>query len=237
MPLLALAVLLPVATLAQTTDSSPPKVTKTPTSLPPVKAEPAQGSYGPVIYDQTDNGPTDADVGPAQKHFVRAFTTDNLEELALTSDGDNAYDNAALRNNHEKIALDKKLSVKKIHDVQDDGPGSGGDNNALRYEVTYLNWGAITQEQINARRGHYFTITWANDGPKSDFTTRFEYREVKSKEIVRTLTQKMPAVSGATRSYFAVVNKAYLAYGPVVSWRFTVLKGDTVVAEAKSFIW
>jgi hypothetical protein len=228
-PLIALAVLLPVAALGQEDNTAPPKVTKTPTSLPPSKAEPAEGSYGPVIYDQTDNGPTDADVGPAQKHFIRASTLDDL------ADTQNA-DNASLIS-HEKIALDKKLSVKKIHDVQDDGPSSGGDNHALRYEVTYLNWGAVTQEQINARRGHYFTITWANDGPKADFTARFEYREVKSKEIVRTLTQRMPAVSGATRSYFAVVNKAYLAYGPVVSWRFTVLKGDTVVAEAKSFIW
>jgi hypothetical protein len=227
--LFALTVLLPVAAFAQEDNTAPPKVIHTPTSLPPTKAEPAEGTYGPVISDQSDNGPTDADVGPAQKHFIRASTLDNLAETQND-------DNASLIT-HEKIALDKRLSVKKIHDVQDDGPSSGGDNHALRYEVTYLNWGAVTQEQINARRGHYFTVTWANDGPKADFTARFEYREVKSKEIVRTLTQKMPAVSGATRSYFAVVNKAYLAYGPVVSWRFTVLKGDTVVAEAKSFIW
>jgi len=236
MPLIALTALLPVAALGQTTNSVP-KLVKTPTSLPPVKAEPAEGSYGPVISDQSDTGPTDADVGAPQRHFVRASTTDNLEELALTPDGDNAFDNAALRNNHEKIALDKRMTVRKVHDVQNDGPNSGGDNHALRFEVTYLNWGAVTQEQLFARRGHYFTITWSNDGPKADFTTRFEYREVKSKEVVRTLTQKMPAVAGATRSYFAVVSKAYLAYGPVVSWRFTVLKGDTVVAEAKSFIW
>jgi len=124
-----------------------------------------------------------------------------------------------------------------IHDVQNDGPVRNSDNHALQFEVTYLNWGAVTQEQQLARRGHYFTITWKNDGPKADFTTKFEYRETKSKEIVRTLTQKMPGVSGGVRSYFAVVDQAYLAYGPVCSWRFTVLKGDTIVAEAKSFIW
>jgi hypothetical protein len=90
---------------------------------------------------------------------------------------------------------------------------------------------------LRARYGHYFTITWANHGPRADFTARFEYTQVKSKEIIRTLTQPMPQVAGTTRSYFAVVSKAYLAYGPVSSWRFTILKGDTVVAEAKSFIW
>ncbi len=231
MPLLALTLFWPAASAsAQTqTQTAPPKPVKTPTALPAPKAEPANPqAYGPPQRGKGE-GPSDADVGPVQKHFVRASTTDNLAE---TQNADNA--SLAI---HEKIAIDKRISVPLIHDVQNDGPVATSDNDALNYEVKYLNWGAVTQEQQLARRGHYFTITWDNDGPKSDFTARFEYREVRSKEIVRTLTQRMPGVSGTTRSYFAVVNQAYLAYGPVVSWRFTILKGDTVVAEAKSFIW
>lgn len=231
MPLIALAVCLPVApAFAQTnTQTAPSKPVKTPTQLPPSKAEPENPqAYAPPVAPEKQ-GPTAADVGPAQKHFVRASRTDDLAETQVA-------DNASLAV-HEKIALDKRISVPLIHDVQNDGNYSGADNAALRYEITYLNWGAVTQEQLLARRGHYFTITWDNDGPKTDFTTRFEYREVRSKEIVRSLTQNMPGVSGAVRSYFAVTDQAYLAYGPVVSWRFTVFKGDTVVAEAKSFIW
>ncbi len=236
-PLIALAVWLPAASaLAQTdSDTQPtpnstaPKPLKTPTQLAPAKAEPENPSaYLPPAPAERE-GPSAADVGPVQKHFVRASTTDDLEETQ------NA-DNASLIN-HEKRAIDQRITVPLIHDVQNDGAYSGGDNDALRYEITYLNWGAITREQMQARHGHYFTITWDNDGPKADFTARFEYREVKSKEIVRTLTEAMPHVSGTTRSYFAVTDQAYLAYGPIVSWRFTILKGDTVVAEAKSFIW
>jgi hypothetical protein len=227
MVLMALAAFLSGATsLAQT---AAPKPAKTPTQLPAATAEPENAqSYAPPVVREKE-GPSAADVGPVQQHFVRASATDDLAE---TQNADNA--SLAI---HEKIALDKRISVPVIHDVQNDGAHSGSGNHALQYEATYLNWGAVTQEQLLARRGHYFTITWDNDGPKSDFTAQFEYREVKSKEIVRTLTQKMPGVSGATRSYFAVVDRAYLAYGPVCSWRFTVLKGDTVVAEAKSFIW
>jgi hypothetical protein len=231
MPLIALAAFLPaIPVLAQTdTQTTPPKRVKTPTQLAPAKAEPEnpQAYAPPAAHEKA--GPSAADVGPVQKHFVRASTTDNLAE---TQNADNA--SLAI---HEKVSMDKRISVPVIHDVQNDGPGGNSDNHALQYEVTYLNWGAVTAEQLQARRGHYFTITWDNDGPKADFTTRFEYREVKSKEIVRTLTQEMPGVSGAARSYFAVTDQAYQAYGPVVSWRFTVLKGDTVVAEAKSFIW
>jgi hypothetical protein len=231
MTLVALAIFLSRTTaFAQTANpGGPPKLVKTPTQLPPAKAEPENpGAYAAPLPPEKE-GPTAADVGLVQKHFVRASTTDNLAE---TQNADNA--SLAI---HEKIALDKRISVPLIHDVQNDGGYGGGGNDALHFEIDYLNWGAITREQLLARRGHYFTITWANKGPKSDFLTRFEYREVKSKEIVRTLTENMPRVSGATRSYFAVVDKAYLAYGPVCSWRFTVLKGDTVVAEVKSFLW
>jgi hypothetical protein len=213
----------------QTDNSAPPRPAKTPTALPPPKAEPENpGAYANPAAPEKE-GPSAADVGPAQKHFVRASTTDDLEQ---TQNADNA--SLAVQ---EKIALDKRISVPLIHDVENAGPDAHSENHALAYEVTYLNWGAVTAEQLLARRGHYFTITWHNGGPKADFTARFEYRQVRSKEIVRTLTQNMPGISGSTRSYFAVVDQAYQAYGPVVSWRFSVLKGDTVVAQTHSFIW
>jgi len=206
-----------------------PKPPHAPTSLPTPVAEPENAGNYEAPAPRQEEGPSDADIGPVQRHFVRASTIDDLAETENE-------DNAALAI-HEKIALDKNIKVPLIHDVQDDSTFVGKNNPALDFELKYLNWGAITQEQLRARQGHYFTITWANHGAKSDYLARFEYRQVKSKEIVRTLVQKMPHVEGTTRSYFAVVDKAYLNYGPVVSWRFTVLKGDTVVAEAKSFIW
>lgn len=198
------------------------------TSLPRPTAEPDNpDAYGPAI-DFDKDGPSAADIGPVQKHFV-LVSEPNQAEAAES-------DNASLAR-HEKIALDKRIKIPKVHDVEDDGSYKGAGNPALDYEIKYINWGAVTQKQIVARQGHYFTITWVNDGPKADFTARFEYRQVRSKEIVRTLVQPMPQVSGATRSYFAIVSHAFAINGPVSSWRFTVLKGDTVVAEAKSFIW
>jgi FtsP/CotA-like multicopper oxidase with cupredoxin domain len=228
--LLAGGVALAQSTTSTGTSTKPetPHPPKAPTSLPTPKAEPANDAYGaPVIHQRS--GPSEMDVGPVQRHFVRASTLDT-EPV-----NDDLYDNKALKST-EKTALDKRISVPLIHDVQNDGAIADG-NQSMQYELTYLNWGAITEEQRDARRGHYFTITWKNKGPSDDFTARFQYRETKSQEVVRTLSQAMPHVHGATRSYFAVTGVAYLTYGPIVSWRFTILKGDTVVAEAKSFIW
>jgi hypothetical protein len=197
--------------------------------LPAPTAEPANGqAYAPPVVDLGE-GPSAADRGPAQKHFVIADQTDDLANNP----------NAPITNTvpGELIALDKHISVPLVHDVQDDGSYRSGQNDSLLFEIKYLNWGAITQEQLRARQGHYFNITFVNDGPKENFVTRFEYRQVKSKAVVRSLTQEKYRVSGAARAYFAVVNKAYLAYGPVSAWRFTVLRGNTVVAEAKSYLW
>jgi len=215
--------------IAQTTNQTVPKKPSAQAHMAPSTAEPenAQGYAPPAPPERA--GPSEADRGPAQKHFILASDTD---DLASQDDAETANTPS-----HETIALDKHIRIPKIHDVQNDSSYKAANNHAFQGEIDYLNWGAVTQEQQQARRGHYFTITWSNGGPSGDFVARFQYRQVNSKAIVRTLTQKMPHISGATRSYFAVVDKAYLAYGPVSSWRFTILKGDTVVAEAKSFIW
>ena len=223
---IALTLSLPAIAVAQEPADSH---AKSKNSLPSSTAEPdnVQAYAPPEPIEQ--EGPTSSDRGPAQRPFVLATQTD---KLAL-EDNPPVVGNLPV----DKIALDRRVKIPLIHDVQDDGDYKGADNHAMNFEIKYINWGAVTAEQMLARRGHYFTITWANHGPRADFTARFQYREVKSKEIVRTLVQPMPHVGGTVRSYFGVVGRAYQAYGPVASWRFTILQGDTVVAEAKSFIW
>src|SRR5579871_255100 len=115
----AILVLTSAAVSAQSTDSSSsssskPKPPKAPTSLPTPKAEPENPNlYAPPVRPAPE-GPTEADVGPVQKHFVRASTLD-AEPV-----NDDLYDNHALATHTEKQALDKRISVSLIHDVQND---------------------------------------------------------------------------------------------------------------------
>jgi len=197
--------------------------------LPTPTAEPENTSAYAPAAPREDEGPSAADRGPAQQHFILATMPDHLADEENPPTVNNAPP--------DKIALDKRVRIDKIHDVEDDSNYKGGENHALLYELTYLNWGAVTGEQLDARRGHYFTISWENRGPRDNFTVCFQYREAISQGIVRTLKQPMTAVHGTVRSYFAVVGKAFKAYGPVSSWRLTILKGDTVVAETRSYIW
>ena len=212
---------------AAETDNGPKQVPIDHLSTP--VAEPVDGGFYAPPPKPVDEGPTPQDIGPVQRKFALASGIDALTNTV----------NPRTANNEppETVALDKRIHVPLVHDVQNDSTFRSANNDSLLYELKYLNWGAVTGEQKRARQGQYFTITVANGGPATDLIMHFEYRQVKSKEIVRSLVQERKDVSGAVRTYFGVVNHAYLAYGPVSAWRFTVLRGSTVVAEAKSYLW
>lgn len=133
--------------------------------------------------------------------------------------------------------IDPNIKITKVHEFQNTEKYNGDGHESLEFERAYWNYGAILADEVESRRGHYFVITWVNKGPAANFTTRFEYRQNKTRDVVRTLTMEHPNAKGASRSTFAVLGDAYRAYGPVTSWRFSVWQGDKLVGEEKSFIW
>jgi hypothetical protein len=224
-----LAILIPAAALAQDDDSEHGHSSQARNQLPAATAEPdnVQAYAPPVPYN--DEEPTSEDRGPAQRPYIIASEKDTL----ASDDNPPTVENLP----PDSVALDKRIRIDLIHDVENDATYNGGSNHALLFEIKYINFGAVTSEQLQARRGHYFTISWSNRGARDNFIVRFRYREVRSHEIVRTLEEPMNQVHGTVRSYFAVVGKAYAVYGPVASWEISILKAGTVVAQARSFIW
>ena len=176
-----------------------------------------------------------------------------VEEVPLTetSPAGNAEAAASKEKKEAKAKPPESLvKITKIHDVVvDDKTFKPVENSslsvrtkrdknpALAFEKKYWGYGAISEEEKRQKRGHYFVISWKNGGPPADLVAKLEYRQVSSKQIVRTLTLNHPAAKGGNRSTFAITGDAYQTYGPIYSWRFTVSRGDTVLAEETSFIW
>jgi hypothetical protein len=127
--------------------------------------------------------------------------------------------------------------ITKIHHVQNDETYRWGRNDALAFEKKYWDYGAVTKAEQATRRGHYYVISWVNGAAPRDVVATFEYRQLKSKDVVRSFELKYPAAGGANRSVFAVTGDAYQNYGPVTSWRFTLTSGGQIVAQETSFIW
>jgi hypothetical protein len=176
-----------------------------------------------------------------------------VEEAPLTETSPstgNRETSATKQKKEVKAAPQSVVKITKIHDVVVDDKGfkpvdnsslsvrtKRDKNPALAFEKRYWSYGAVTEEEKRQKRGHYFVISWKNGGPPADLVTKLEYRQVSSKQTVRRLTLNHPAAKGVNRSAFAITGDAYETYGPIYSWRFTVSRGDTVLAEETSFIW
>jgi hypothetical protein len=133
---------------------------------------------------------------------------------------------------------DKNIRFGKIYDfVNDPDVTPVADNKPMIYEFKYFNHGAITKEQLAARKGHYYVINWKNAGPAEDLVLRFDYRQEKSRDRINTLEIAYPAAKGNLRGMFSVRGGAYAKFGKINSWRLTVLRKGKIVAEQQSFIW
>ena len=137
----------------------------------------------------------------------------------------------------ERLALDKHFKVTKVHIVNNTESYKSGGNDALEFERKYWNYGAVTKDQQEARRGLIYLISWHKDGPPEDLTARFEYRLVNTRETIFVQSQPLSSVTGTNRSLFEVVGDEYRKNGAVYAWRFTLVRGDQVVALERSYIW
>lgn len=137
----------------------------------------------------------------------------------------------------DKAPLNPLFKVTKVHEVRTDKPIHAKGNKALEYEEKYWMFGAVTEEQREAKKGQYFVISWVNKGEARPVEARLEYRQVNTRDVVRTLSIQHPVADGANRSQFSVVGQAFREGGPIASYRFTLWSGGELLAESKSFIW
>lgn len=111
------------------------------------------------------------------------------------------------------------------------------EDDSLRFEKKYHEYGAVTSEQRKAKQGHYFYVKWLARQPAKDMKVRFEYRQQSTKAKVYALELDYPDGKGWKRSVFSVVGDAYEKQGLVTCWRVLLMQAGQVVAEKRSFIW
>jgi len=134
--------------------------------------------------------------------------------------------------------LDGKVKLKKIYDFLNDKSKTptGGDK-ALEYEFKYFDHGAVTQAQIASRKGHYYIVNWATDGPAEPLTLRFDYRQKNTRDRVNTVEIPYQQAKGSMKGTFSVTGDSYTTDGDVISWRISVVRNGKIIAQKKSFVW
>lgn len=136
------------------------------------------------------------------------------------------------------VQLDSDVRIAKVYEfLNDPEKNKGGRNPAISYEFKYFNYGAITKEQKKAKTGHYYVVSWENDGSPADMILRFDYRQTKTQDLVHTLEIPFRNANGFYKANFSVIGDAYAARGTIKSWRMAVVRNGVIVAKEQSYIW
>lgn len=126
-----------------------------------------------------------------------------------------------------------KVNPYHLKDVNEPIPAADPAIAFIRAEILH---GAISTEERVALQGNYFTIFWES-ADREPATVRLEYRQMNTNLTVKKLEQQVPAPKRKNTTKFALNGTDYVTNGPVTSWRALVMRGNTVLAEYKSYLW
>ncbi len=135
------------------------------------------------------------------------------------------------------VALDESVSLNKIFTFLNDRGGNNTGNPMLNFEKKYWDHGAVLPRELEGKKGNIFVINWQNNGPRSDFTIRLDYRQANTRERVMTKQQDYKNFDGYEKTILKVVGEDFLRGGVVNSWRISIVRDGKIVAQEKSFIW
>lgn len=97
-------------------------------------------------------------------------------------------------------------------------------------------FGAIDNNEINAKTGQFFTFFWRAKR-QADLTLRFEYRQSNLKNLVQAREINYPTARGSHESEFDIVGNDYSEDGRVTSWRALLIENHVIVALLQSRAW
>ena len=97
--------------------------------------------------------------------------------------------------------------------------------------------GAITPYERRSRQGHYFTIHWKVEDRTVPATVRLEYYQESTSVTLHVKEVEVFAPERSNVTEIAVIGEEFLTNGRVLAHRITVVQGETVVGEQKSFLW
>lgn len=97
-------------------------------------------------------------------------------------------------------------------------------------------FGAIDNNEINAKTGEFFTFFWRAKR-QADLTLRFEYRQSNLKNLVQAREIDYPAARGSHESEFDIIGNDFSEDGRVTSWRALLIENHVIVALLQSRAW
>lgn len=113
-----------------------------------------------------------------------------------------------------------------------------GEEGVSRAERLHRLHGAVSEEERELRKGHYYTVEWEGPAGMESLPVRLvlEYRQAASgSQILRQEQTFPPADRG--RAEFIINGEAYRKGGRVLAWRLLLYRGSELAASRESYLW
>jgi hypothetical protein len=109
----------------------------------------------------------------------------------------------------------------------------------VRMESSRRLYGAVSMEERRGRFGHYYTMIWSDpEGVgRGEVELRFEYQQGATGSRVKQRVLQFPASEAEGTAEFAIIGEDYFQGGRVLTWKTTLLRGNTVLATRQSYLW
>ncbi|MFV0337602.1 MAG: hypothetical protein ACK5LK_05085 [Chthoniobacterales bacterium] len=109
-------------------------------------------------------------------------------------------------------------------------------NESVNFDRESYRFGAITQSDVNERKGNYYDVFWRSKHP-ADVKVRFEYRQAGLGNYLSAKEAFYPQARGSFKTAFNVLGDEFYEGGRVTSWRVVLIVNDRIVAFKQSFMW
>ena len=107
----------------------------------------------------------------------------------------------------------------------------------IRFDQQYYRYGAVSNEQLIEKTGHYYSVFWKTDDRSADVKLRLDYRHQSTGPKNYSFEIDIDKVLRRNVTKFAVIGEDYQKLGPVTAWKVSLLINGEVAGENKSFLW
>lgn len=108
---------------------------------------------------------------------------------------------------------------------------------SIPFEQQHLLYGAVSNEDREARKGNYYTFFWNVDDASQPVTLRFEYRQSATRSAVKKQETVITAPKHKNATRFQITGEPYLTNGKVLAWRASLVQGGKEIGSTQSFMW
>ncbi len=107
----------------------------------------------------------------------------------------------------------------------------------INFDERYYRYGAVNNQQLLEKAGHYYSVFWKTDDRTADVKLRLDYRHQATGPKEYSFEVPVDKVRRRNVTKFAVIGDEYQKLGSVTAWKVSLMINGELAGEDQSFLW